>query len=809
MESLLKDLRYALRMLRKNPGFTVAALITLALGIAANTTIFSWINATLLNPIPGVSRPSEMVAVEMGRAGSFSYPDFLDLRDRGKSFAGLTAFAFAPASLTGDGKPERIWATMVTANYFDVLGVKPDLGRGFLAGEDKSPEGAPVAVISDRLWRLRFGGDPAIVGKTIHLNTHSLTIVGVTPPIFQGSTSGLRFDLWVPLPTAQHLAESAKELLASRGDTWLNVLGRLNSGRSREQAQSEATLLFQQIAGQFPDSHRGANIVTLYPLWRAPNGANGFFSTLLPILMGIAGVVLLLACSNVANFLLLRGLSRQREISIRLSLGAGRFRLIRQLLVENILLSLAAGAIALPITLWTSRKFMDFAPTTNIPIWISVSVDRRVLIATLFITLASGILFGILPALRASGMNPASVLKDESGALAGGRRKARLSSGLAVAQVALSLILLVSAGLFVRSFHATQLFDPGFNPRNVLLQSYDLFPNGYTPAEGMTFDRQVLDRVEAVPGVVSAGLADWVPLGFSSNSDSFNPEGYVPRPHEAVSAGVAHVSPGYFGTVGVPLLGGRDFSAHDSADSQTVVVINEALADKYWPGQSPVGKRIQIEGRWAVVIGEARTTHYYDLNERPQPFIYLPLYQFYSSGVILHVRTAADPLASAGAIEKAVHKLNPDLPLFDVALMTSRVGVSSFVQRMAGAFVGAFGIIALVLAAVGIYAVIAYSTKQRTHEVGIRMALGARRKDVLHLILGQGAKITLLGVGIGLAVTIATARLMATLLYGVSATDLVTYAGVAVVLTVVALTASLIPALRATRVDPVLALRCQ
>jgi predicted permease len=809
MDILLQNLRYAFRMLRKNPGFTLVAVITLALGIAANTTIFSWINATLLNPIPGVSRPSEMVAVEMGRAGSFSYPDFLDLRDRNTSFGGMTAFAFAPASLTGDGKPERIWATIVTANYFDVLGVKPALGRGFLPEEDKSPSGAPVAVISDRLWHLRFGGDPAIVGKTIHLNTHPVTIVGVTPPVFQGSTSGLRFDLWVPMTFAQNLAESGKELLESRGETWLNVLGRLRSGRSREQAQSEVTLLFQQIAGEFPDSHRGLILVTLYPLWRAPNGANGFFSTLLPILMGIAGVVLLLACSNVANFLLLRGLSRQKEISIRLSLGAGRLRLIGQLLVENILVSLAAGAVALPITIWNANKFMDFAPTTNIPIWISVTVDRRVLVATLLITLASGVLFGILPALRASGLNPAAVLKDESGALAGGRRKARLSSGLAVAQVALSLILLVSAGLFVRSFRATQHFDPGFNPRNVLLQSYDLFPNGYSQSEGMTFNRQVLENVASIPGVVSAGLADWVPLGFSSSSDSFSPEGYEPRPHEAVSAGVARVSPGYFATVGIPLLSGRDFTAQDSSDSQTVVVINEALASKYWPKQNPLGKRLRIEGKWAIVIGEARTTHYYDLNEPPRSFIYLPLYQFYSSGVVLHVRTAGDPLLSAVAIAQAVHRLNPNLPLFDVALMTSRVGVSAFVQRMAGAFVGGFGLLALVLAAVGIYAVISYSTKQRTQEVGIRMALGAQRSDVLLLILGKGSKITFLGVAIGLAATFAVARLMASLLYGVGATDLLTYSGVAVLLTIVALAASLIPALRATRIDPVVALRCQ
>ncbi|MFZ0820778.1 MAG: ABC transporter permease [Candidatus Acidiferrales bacterium] len=803
----LQDLRFALRMLARNKAFTVVVVLTLALGIAANTTIFSWINATLLTPIPGVSRPSEIVAVENGRAGSFSYPDFLDLHDRTKSFAGLTAFAFAPASLTGDGKPERVWATMVTANYFDVLGVKPAFGRGFLTGEDKSPNGAPVAVISDLLWQRRFGADTAIVGRIIHLNTRPFTIVGVATPEFQGSTSGLRFDLWVPLTAARELAEGGKDLLDMRGTDWLNVLGRLNPGLGREQAQTESTGILQQIASQFPDSHRGVNQVTLYPLWRAPNGANAFFSTLLPILMGVAGVVLLLACSNVANLLLLRGLSRRKEMCIRLSLGAGRFRLIRQLFVENMLLSFAAGGIALPITMWTSSHFMDFAPMTDFPIWISVAVDHRVLLATFTVTLASGMLFGILPALRASGMNPASALKDESGALAGGRSKARLSTSLAVAQIALSLTLLVSAGLFIRSFHATQNFDPGFNPRNVLLASYDLFPNGYKQADGVRFHRQVLDNIEAVPGVLSAGLADWVPLGFVSNSDSFTPEGYVAGPHEAVSAGVARVSPGYLATVGIPLLTGRDFTPHDSSDSQAVVIINDALAGKYWPNQNPIGKRIRVEEKWAIIIGEARTTRYYDLNERPQPFLYLPLYQFYSSAVILHVRTATDPLSSSGAIAQAVHKLNADLPVFDVSLMTARIGVSSFVQRMAGTFVGAFGIIALVLAAAGIYSVIAYGTKRRTHEVGIRMTLGAQRKDVLRLILGQGAKITMLGVAIGLAATFALTRLMASLLFGVSATDLVTFVSVAVLLTIIALAASYIPALRATRVDPVVALK--
>jgi predicted permease len=388
-------------------------------------------------------------------------------------------------------------------------------------------------------------------------------------------------------------------------------------------------------------------------------------------------------------------------------------------------------------------------------------------------------------------------------------RKAWLSRGLAVAQIALSLILLVCAGLLVRSFHATQHFDPGFNPRNVLLESYDLYPNGYKQSEGVAFDKQALENVKTLPGVQTAALADWVPLGFVTNADAFSPEDYVPGPQESIAAGVAHVSPGYFETVGIPLLNGRDFTPQDSADSQTVVIINEVVAGRYWPKQNPIGKRMKIEGKWAVVIGEAQTTRYYDMNERPRRFVYLPLYQFYSSVVTLHVRTAGDPLASSGAIAQAVHKLNPDLPVYDIALMSSRIGVSSFVQRMAGTFVGAFGVIALVLAAAGIYAVIAYTTKQRTHEVGIRMAVGAQRSDVLRLILGHGAKIAFLGVAIGLGVTFATTRFMASILFGVSATDLTTFAGVAVLLSIVALAASYIPALRATRVDPVVALHCE
>jgi len=806
LETLLKDVRYGLRMLRKDPGFTAIAVLTLALGIGANSTVFSWMNATLLNPIPGMSDSDTVISITRGRAGSNSYPDLTDLRDRSRTLAGLTFFALGPVSLTGNGRPEQVWGTLATANYFALLGVKPALGRGFLPGEDKLPSGAPVAVISYQLWQHRFGGDPSVVGQTIHINAHAYTIVGVTPRFFQGSYTGLRTEIWVPLTMAPQL-EAGGDQLVSRGDTWLQALGRLRPGVSREQAQAELTTLFQEIARQYPDSHKGTNQLTVYPLWRAPNGANGFFSRLLPVLLGLAGVVLLLTCFNLANLLLVRSASRQKELAIRLSLGASRQRLVRQLLIESLVLSLAGGILALLATVWTSHSFMNLAPVSNLPVWLSVNVDRRVVIATMLIAVVTAVLFGALPALRASAMNPIGILKDESGSVSGGVRKTRLSAGLAVAQIALSLLLLVCAGLFIRSFRASRQFNPGFDSHNVLLGSYDLFGNGYTEAEGIAFDRQFLEKVANLPGVRNTSLADWVPLGFGSSSDDFIPEGYVAGPHEAIEAGIAHVSPGYFATMGIPILRGRDFAPQDSAESEPVVIINEALAQRYWPSRDPLGKRLKIAGKWATVVAVAPTTDYYDLNEPPQPFIYLPLYQFYASGATVHVRTAGDPLRSADSVKQAIHQLNADLPFFNVTTLDERIQAGSFILRMAGVFVGVFGVLALTLAAVGIYGVVAYGVEQRTHEMGIRMALGARPVEVLRMVVGQGMGLAVIGLVVGVVASLGSTRLMSSLLFGVRATDPLTFAGVAILLALVALAACYVPARRAMNLDPMAALR--
>jgi predicted permease len=793
-------------MLRKDPGFTAIAVLILGLGIGANSTVFSWMNATLLNPIPGVLDSGAVVAITRGRAASHSRPDLVDLRDRSHTLTGLTCFALTPLSLTGNTKPEQVWGTLATANYFDLLGVKPFLGRGFLPMEDNLLNGAPVAVISYRLWQNRFGGDPSVVGQTIHINAHAYTIVGIAPRVFQGSYTGLRTEIWVPLMMAPQLEAGGDRLIT--GDvTWLQALGRLRPSVSREQAQAELTTLFQEIARQHPDSHKGTNRITVYPLWRAPNGANAFFSRLLPILLGLAGVVLLLTCSNLANLLLVRSVARQKELAIRLSLGASRQRLVWQLLIESFVLSLAGGVLALLATVWTARSFMDFAPISDLPVWLSVNVDRRVLLATLVIAVATAMLFGSLPALRASAINPMGILKDESGSVAGGGGKARLSAGLAVAQIALSLLLLVSAGLFIRSFRAAKQFNPGFDCRNVLLGSYDLFADGYKEADGIAFDRQVVEKVEALPGVRSASLADWVPLGFSSRYDDFIPEGYVAGPHEAVQAGFARVAPGYFATMRIPISRGRDFTAQDSADSQPVVIINEALAQRYWSRRDPLGKRMKIAGKWATVVAIARTTNYYDLNEPPQPFIYLPLYQFYSSEATIHVRTVRDPLRSAGAVKQVIHQLNADLPFFNVATLEARTQTGSFILGMAGVFVGVFGMLALVLAAVGIYGVVAYGAEQRTHEIGIRMALGAQPGDVMRMVLGGGMRLAAIGLALGVMASLGLTRLMSSLLFGLRATDPLTFAGVAILLTLVALVACHLPARRAMRLDPLVALR--
>jgi len=811
--SFFQDSKYGIRALAKSPGFALLVILTVALGIGANTTIFSWINATLLNPVPGLDKPSEVVSLSLSKPGEnpfpFTYPDVKAMRDGQQSFTGIAACNFASINLTGKGKPERLSAMVASANYFDVLGVRPILGRGFLPSEDEKPLGAPVAVISYHLWQTHFAADPNIIGRTIELNQHPYSVVGVTPAAFQGSQTGIRTDLWVPI-MMQAQFDPLGDLLHDHHYFWLLAFGRLKPGISIPQAQEEMTRRMKLEVDKYPEEHKGHTAVTVYSLWRSPFGMNFILATLLPLLMCIASLVLLLACANVANLMLVRSVGRRRELAIRISLGASRWRLVRQLLVESLVLSLAGGAVALLFTQWTQGALMASVPAIpDIPIALNVRTDGNVLLATLCISVLTGVIFGILPALRSSGIAPAEVVKEETGNMSGGLGKARVTSVLVVAQISLSLLLLISAGLFIRSFRSAQDIDPGFNPHHVLLASYDLFQAGYTDATGTEFDRQLVDRLSALPGVQSVALSTRVPLTFAGASTSVKPEGYVPPPNVSMETQDAIVSPNYFHTMQIPLVKGRDFTAQDTKDSQPVVIVSEAFAHRYWPGQDALGKKLNsdLTHQWYTVVGVARDCKETGLNESPVPFLYLPLAQIYRPGMIVNVRTTGDPLASVKAVESVVRQMNPAVLLFNETTVELQNQLASIPQRIAGTFVGAFGLLALALAAIGIYGVTSFTTRQRTHEIGIRFALGATSPDVLRLVLGRGLRLMLIGVGIGLALSYLLTRFLKSLLVGITYTDALTFSTVTLVLCAVAMVACFIPARWAARVNPIVALR--
>jgi predicted permease len=806
-------------MIGKAPGFALIAILTLALGIGANTTIFSWINSTLLDPVPGAKRTGELVTVMRGERSEhptppFSYPDYRDLRDANHSFAGLLAYHHEYASLTGDAKPERIYAVLTSANYFDTLGVRPILGRAFVPAEDRGSEGsAAVAVLSYDLWQGHFGGDRSIIGRTIQINRYSYMVIGIAPPGFHGCMPGLRGDVWIPLVMVRQVWGFTGKLV-DRDDYWLNVLGRLKPGITSRRAEGELNLLMQQIVEHYPEQHREANQISLDPLWRSPFGANVYLSSTLPMLLGLAALLLLLACANVANLLLVRSVTRRREIAIRLSIGASRWRLVRQLMMESLLLGVAGGVLALFITTWTAAggTLTAFVPSTTLPLTLPARhVDLTVVLVTLAIAIITAVLFGIMPALRSSNLAPVTVLKEEAGSVAGGLHRSRLASGLVAAQVALSVLLLVCAGLFTRSLGNARRADPGFDPNHVLLESFELGPAGYSTAQGIEFDRQLLAKVKVLPGVESVTLADFSPLSYTIRSESIEIGGYVPRPHESMEIDWGRVGPNYFQTLRTPLVAGRDFTAEDDANSQPVAIVNEEFMARYWPGQEAIGKQIKLYGRWRTVVGLAHNAKYRRLIYSAEPCFFVPWYQDYPpfDALMVQARLSGEPPAFAPAVERAIHDLNPDLPVFNVTSIRESMQMGSLFERIVVTFAGSFGLLALALAAVGVYGVVAYATRQRTQEIGIRMALGAERRDILRLVLSQGLRMTIVGLAVGVAISLIATRLVRAHLLGVAPTDVLTYASVAVLLSLVALTACYVPARRATKVQPVVALRCE
>lgn len=813
-DNLLRDVKFAIRQLIKNPSFTSIAIVTLALSIAANSTIFSWINSTMLDPIPGIAHTSDMVTIMRGERSEhptppFSYLDFADLRDSTRTFAGLLAYHHDYMAITESGKPERIYGVLASSNYFEVLGVRPILGRSLGPTAPNERLGVAEAVIGYGLWQNHFGADPSIIGKIVHINLHPYTIVGVAPEGFQGCGSGLRSDIWIPLGMDPQVW--GFDRLKYRDVLWLNVLGKLQPGVDHRRAENELNILMQRLVEQFPDAHKGPNTISSDPLWRSPFGVNVYLYGTLPILFALALVLLLLACANLANLLLLRSVARRREFAIRLSIGASRWRLVLQLMVENALIALAGGGLALWLTKWTAHGLSAFLPPTSLPLTLDGRVDRTVVVATIMISLLTAAVSGVLPALRASrlALAPLSALKDEALSTSGGIHKSRLAGGLVVGQIALSMLLLVCAGLLVSSQQKAQDSHPGFDPSHVFLASFDLKPMGYSRAQGIEFDKQMLVRLKSLPGVQSVTLGDFSPLNYTIHTDFIQPEGYVPQKNESMEVDRGVAGPEYLRTVRTALLAGRDFTDRDNASAPPVSIINQALADRYWQGQDPIGKRLQVARQWTTVVGVAANGKYRRLVYDTAPLVLIPMLQSYRTDQIVYVRVAGDPMAYASAVERTVHGLNSDLPLFNETTLAANMRMGNAFERIAAAFAGSFGLLALILAAIGVYGVVAYATKQRTHEIGIRMALGAGKRDIFRQVLGRGLHFAGLGLVLGLMISFALTRYLRGMLYGVGTADWLTFVIVAILLCVATLIACFVPARRAASIDPMQALRTE
>jgi len=813
MAGLLQDIRYALRQLRKSPGFAITAVLMLALGICANGTVFSWINATLLHPVPGARNTGELVSIMRGQWTSspsppMSYPDYRDLRDANHTFSGILAYHHDWLTLTGSDTPQRVYVANASANYFDVLGIKPLVGRFFHPEEEARKGGDPYVVLGYALWQTRFGGDPAIVGKTIEISRHTFTVIGVAPEGFIGCMPAIRTDAWLTLNATTD--PGSNDWLDRRSQVWgLNVVGRLKPSVSRAQATRDLEVLMQRLVAEYPGDHVGVNTITLDPMWRSPFGANGYLAASLPILMILAGVVLLLTCANIATLALVRFVARRRDIAIRQALGANRIELMRQMILEGLLVSLFGGVLAIELTTWSSKSLALMIPPNSNPIAMNGYVDFNVAAGTLLLALLCSVICGALPAWRSSHVAAADVLKDEAGSVSAGAHNRHLLSCLVVAQIALSLVLCIASGLFLRTLRNASEADPGFEKEHILTASVDLASSGFSNQEIRSFQHNLFDKVQTLPGISSASLTDWVPLSFGLGHADAYPEGYVPQPHESLDVRRAAVSAGYFDTMSIPILEGRAFTRDDNENAPPVIIVDETAANHYWPGQNPLGRRLHIYNTFYTVVGVARNSKHEFVSEPPQPIVFFSFFQVARNTTTIQLRTQGDPRAFVAPLEDAVHQVNSKLPLYDVRTLRETMQISMVFQRIEAVFATIFGLLALVLATTGIYGVVAYRTQLRTQEIGIRVALGASHAGVLRLVLYQGVQLAAAGLVLGLAVAFALTRFLRGMLYGVSASDPLTAICVTALLAAIAVLACYLPAVRAMRTDPVTAIRAR
>jgi predicted permease len=819
MSGLLRDARYAIRLLSRTPVYTAAAVLSLALGIGANTTIFSLLNGVFLHPLP-VREPAELVSVfstDARNTGGFndylptSYPNFQDYRDDSQVFSGLVAYQGIPLSFSQRDGAEQIAAEIVSADYFTVLGIVPSLGRAFRHDEDRTGT-PPIAVLSHGFWTRRLGADPRVVGRTVTLNRQAFTVIGVAPEGFKGTNAFGAPAVWVPMALHERLLTGfAAENFNERRALLFEIAGRLKPGVSVERATAQMKTIASRLEREYPVPNKGRS-VTLVPLTQATinPGFRGDAVVGSAMLMAVVALVLLIACANVANLLLARAVARQKEVAVRLSLGAGRVRLVRQLLTESLLLAVVSGATGLLVAYWCRTLLWAARPPFLPDDALDLTFDLRVLAFTAGVSLVTGVLFGLVPAWQASKPDLVMELKDRTSLPTGANRWLSARNVFVAAQVALSVVALIVGGLFVRSLGNAQRIDPGFDVARLFIVQFDLGAEGYDEARGRDFHRRLLENVRALPGVEAAAVTTTVPLFGGGIARSVFPEGRdTSDPKNGVLVRVGAVSTDYFRAMGIRRVRGREFTDADAGPSPPVVVINEAAARRLWPDEDPIGKRFTFFGIAAPneVVGVVRDAKVNTIGEPPTPFIYTPLLQTYSPAAILAVRAPGDPASLMPGGRSIFRQLDRQLPLVRVTTLADVFDQSLWPARIGAALLSIFGLLALVLSAIGIYGVTSYAVTQRTREIGVRMALGARPVTVLSLVFRQAMGLALAGMALGLGAAALLTGYIASLLYGLSGTDPVTFAVVTLVLVAAAAAACLLPAWRASRVDPLEALR--
>jgi predicted permease len=816
MNDLLQDLRYAFRMLVKNPLFTVAAVVTLALGIGLNVATFSALNGLLLRPLPGAREPERLVQLYRawpgagGEFGSNSIPHYQDLRDRtGEAFDQVAAWYFTPMSVSAEGRNERIMGLLVSANFFQTYGVTPLLGRAFHPKEESVDPGAhPVAILGNGFWREHFAGDPSVVGKTLVLNGHPFEIVGVAPPEFRGPVTFASIPIYVPL-MMQRQIDPGHDLIESRGANMMYVIARLRDGASLEHAQQVLDRTLTELREELPDAYEDQVGTTLVPQMEAgihPSFRNAQMG-MSAVLMAVVSLLLLIACVNVAHLFLVRARERRKEVGIRLSLGARRARVVRQLLTESLLLSSLAGVVALGLASVAGKLLSSIRPPMDGPWLFAVEMDDRVLLFAIAVALLTGVFFGLLPALQSARAEVLSAVRGES---AGRSGLSRMSSGLIVAQMALSLLLLISSGLFLRSLQRATEIDPGFDdPSSLVTMGADPGLQGYDPARSRAFWDDVLRRVRALPEVREAGLTDWLPLGVSGSDRGVEVPGYEFAEGELQSFLFARVTEGFVEAMGIDVVEGQAFTRQDDETGAPVIIVNRRMAEHFWPGRSALGQIVHTAGEDRQVVGVIENGKYRSLGEPPTDLMLLPQRELFVSNMAIVARVAGDPQAVLRRMQQLVRSEDPDLPVFDVRTLAEHMGTALLPARLASSVLGLFGILGLVLAAVGIYGVMAYSVAQRKREIGIRFALGADRGSVLRLVLREGLGLAGVGMGLGLVGAAGAARLVRGMLYDLSPLDPVAFLGVSAVLVGVAALAVYLPARRAAGLEPMRVLRSE